>query len=92
MIVNNLNIKKIVGVPLIKISFQYMNFYHLWMIHCNVHTIIQREDPKNKTKSIYIYKLYILRNDELEWFKEMSFEDIEKFRNHIAQYVPEVTI
>lgn len=75
---------------MVKITYEYMNFYYLWLIHCSVHSIIQKEDPKNKNISIYTYKLYIKRNDELEWFKYTSFEEIEKFRNYIIKYVKEI--
>jgi hypothetical protein len=57
--------EKDIGVPLIKITYEYIDFYNLWLINCSVHSIIQKEDPKNKTKSIYIYRLFIRRNDEL---------------------------
>lgn len=79
--------EKDIGVPLIKISYEYIDFYNLWLINCSVHSIIQKEDPNNKTKSIYFYRLYIRRNDELEWYKEVTFEEIEKFRNYVCKYV-----
>lgn len=82
--------EKELGVPLIKISYEYMDFYNLWMIHCSVHTIIQREDPSNKSKTLYIYKLFIKRNDDMEWFKDTTFEEIKKFRNYLLKFISEV--
>ncbi len=75
---------------MIKITFEYMNFYHLWLINCSVHTIIQKFDETNKNISHYIYKLFIKRNDDLEWFKDTTFEELEKFRNYIVKYVKDV--
>jgi hypothetical protein len=77
-----------IGVPLLKITYHYFDFYNLWLINCSVHTIIQRETGGNKSK--YIYRLFIKRNDDLEWFKEKTFEEIEKFRNYLKKYIEEV--
>ena len=86
---NSLKIK-IVKIPLIKIKYEYINFCHLWFITCTVHSIIQKDDPLKKGKTIYAYKLYIRRNDECEWYKECLFEEIEKFRNCLIKYIPNV--
>lgn len=53
-------------------------------------SIIQKNDPLNLGKNLYYYKLYIKRNDESEWFKEVLFEDIENFRNNLIKYFPNV--
>jgi hypothetical protein len=82
--------EKDIGVPLIRISFEYINFFHLWLLNCSVHSIIRKEDPKFKKTSIYYYRLYIKRNDNLEWFKENTFEEIEKFRNSVCKFVKEI--
>lgn len=55
-----------------------------------MHSIIQKDDPLNKGKTIYSYRLYIRRNDDCDWYKECSFEDIEKFRNNLIKYFPNV--
>jgi hypothetical protein len=73
--------------PLVLVTFEYMNFYHLWKCNINVHSIIQRVD---ENKDLYFYKLFIKRNDGLQWFKEVKFEDIEEFRNFLVKYVEEV--
>jgi len=82
--------EKDIGVPLIRISFEYINFFHLWLLNCSVHSIIRKEDPKIKKNAIYYYRLYIKRNDNLEWFKEVTFEEIEKFRNSVVKFVREI--
>ena len=73
---------------MIKISFEYINFYHLWFISSTVHTILNKTDERNK--NVYYYKLYIKRNDDLEWFKTVTFEKIELFRNYLLQYVKQM--
>ena len=55
-----------------------------------MHSIIRKEDPKFKKTSFYYYRLYIKRNDNLEWFKENTFEEIEKFRNSVCKFVKEI--
>jgi len=80
----------LVRIPLMKIKFEYINFSQLWFITAVVDSIIQKDDPINQGKSIYSYKIYIRRNDDCEWFKECCFEDIEKFRNNLIKYFPNV--
>jgi hypothetical protein len=58
-------------------------------LNCSIHTIIQRED-KIKNKSNFFYKIYLKRNDNLDWFIEATFEKIEEFRNYMIKYIPEV--
>jgi hypothetical protein len=81
--------EKDIGVPLIKITFEYVNFFYLWLLNCSVHSIIRRDDPNSK-KIVNYYKLYIKRNDSLEWFKDATFEEIEKFRNCLCKFVKEI--
>lgn len=67
-----------------------MNFSNLWYISATVDSIIQKDDPVVNGKSLYVYRLYIRRNDDCDWYKECSFEEIEKFRNVLIKYFPNV--
>ena len=74
--------------PLLFLTFEYMNFYHLWKCHINIHSIIQRNDVKNN--NYYFYKIFVKRNDGLQWFKEVAFEEIEEFRSFLVKFIEEV--
>jgi len=76
--------------PYITINFEYVNFSLLWYISAIVHNIIQKDDREIPGKTLYYYKLHIRRNDECEWYKEVLFEEIEKFRNSLIKYFPNV--
>lgn len=45
---------------------------------------------KKSGKSAYMYKIFCKRNDGLNWFKEMSFEEIVVFRQKIIHQIPEM--
>ena len=50
----------------------------------------EEELIKPTGKCIYQYKIYCKRNDGLNWFKEVSFRDIEIFRKIIISELPEL--
>jgi hypothetical protein len=74
--------------PILILNFEYMNFYHLWKCNINIHSIIQENDAKNN--NYYFYKLFIKRNDGLQWFKEVTFEEIEEFRKFLLKYIDDL--
>ena len=74
--------------PLIFLTFEYMNYFHLWKCNINIHSIIQRNNNKNQMN--YFFRIFIKRNDGLQWFKEVTFEEIEELRNFLVMYVVEV--
>ena len=69
----------------IQISLFYLNKKSLGKINCSIFELIRREDIANKNQFL-IYKLLIKRMDGLEWFKESTIEDIERFRNRMISY------
>lgn len=81
--------EKDIGVPLIKVTYDYVNFFNIWLLNCHVHSIVQRENPSTK-KIAYYYRLFVKRNDGLEWFKEATMEEIKKFRNIICKYLKDI--
>jgi len=67
-----------------------MNFYHIWRLNISVHSIIQKYDQDNK--AYYFYRLYIKRNDGLDWYKNATFEEIEVFHTYLVKFIPEVML
>jgi hypothetical protein len=65
-----------------------MNFYSLWLMTCNITAIVPKLDGHGK--KIFLYKLFVKRNDEMEWYVTATFDKIEQFRNYAVRYVREV--
>lgn len=70
--------------PYIKLTYIFLNTQVMTLINCTVYSILQRQDSEN-AQNYLVYKLFIKRRDELEWFREVTLEQIEKFRNQMSE-------
>lgn len=70
--------------PYIKLVYTFLNSQVMTLINCTVYSILLKNEREHGQKNL-VYKLFIKRRDELEWFKEVTLEEIERFRKQMSE-------